>query len=158
MKLMNQRKKVRDPHTRSLPVVWCRRNVSVQVFDFSRVAAILQVFSRVFIPFLSWKRLISRRLWRNRGLNESQKVKSDFTEPDEAGKACTQFEGGETAGVWCDQIMMKIKRGRRRNHLTPALSPTKRCGGEGETISALVASCAAPTVLLGFPRGAVLVR
>jgi hypothetical protein len=35
--------------------------------------------------------------------------------------------------------MSKIKRGRSTNHLTPALSPTKDCGGEGETISALVA-------------------
>jgi hypothetical protein len=32
---------------------------------------------------------------------------------------------------------IKIRREKRTSHLTPALSPTKRCGGEGETISAL---------------------
>jgi hypothetical protein len=43
----------------------------LQVYDFSPVITILQYFSRFFTPFLSCKRLVSRRLWKNQGLIES---------------------------------------------------------------------------------------
>jgi hypothetical protein len=42
--------------------------VSVQVYDFSRVVTFLQVFHRFFTAFLSWKGLISRRLQPMRGI------------------------------------------------------------------------------------------
>jgi hypothetical protein len=40
-------------------------DVPVQAYDFSPVTTILQLFSRFFTPFLSCKRLISRRLQKN---------------------------------------------------------------------------------------------
>jgi hypothetical protein len=43
------------------------RSALVQAADFSPVKTILQPFKRFFTPFLSCKRLVSRRLWNNHG-------------------------------------------------------------------------------------------
>jgi hypothetical protein len=57
-------------------------NGSLQVFDFSPVMSILQHFSRFFTPFLSCKRLVSRRLRQNQGLFKSRRFEIETKRPE----------------------------------------------------------------------------
>jgi hypothetical protein len=52
--------------------LWCENNVPLQVVDFSPVITILQIFSRVFMPFFSRTMLVFRGLGKKAGLIESR--------------------------------------------------------------------------------------
>jgi hypothetical protein len=64
-----------------------KSKVPLQVLDFSSVVWIFHLISRVFIPVLSQKALISSWLQRKHGLNDSRKATEKTVLPESGGSS-----------------------------------------------------------------------